>query len=1130
MNALRIVGKVATGLSAVALGLFTLGVICAPAIAADATGWEVSSRSVPTNLVPGSSGSVDVAVQEIGANNSGAESSPGASVVDTLPIGVEGVAANGWSCSGESPDVCALTLPAFFPSQRREYALNVKVSASIVEGAVQNLVTISGGGAARSVSTRDTLQISSAPEKFGYAHAGAWFSEADGEFDTQAGTHPYGFTFSFDLNEQSGNVPAGGELRNLTLSLPPGFIGNPQAVERCTRERFNTERCQGGAQVGTDTAGLGGSNPPLNFTLPVYNLVPEPGSPAEFGFVLAGVHVFLDATVRSGSDYGITEHADNLPQRLIVANSITIWGSPADHSHDWQRYCAGGAPGCAATTGEDTFLTVPTSCSGALPFSLAGNTWKDENLISQTMFETLNKDQRQQGFEGCDKLRFAPTISAAPDTTTADSPAGLSVEVKAPQEGLAGSETELVYSSTVRIAPADIKNTTVVLPEGMVINPGQAAGLTACQSFEDGVGTEGPPSCKSSSQVGTDEIDTPLLAHSLKGSVYILQSNPPHLQLLVSAEGEGVFLKLVGDISLDEQTGRLTTTFKETPEVPFTRFKLSFSGGARAALVTPTGCGEYKTTSDFTPWSSPFTPDVFTSSGFLINAGCTSQLPFSPVLTAGSTTDQAGGYTDFSLLLTRADEQQRISSLSFKTPEGLLGMISKVPLCEEPQAAEGTCSSASQIGHTQVTAGPGPYPLVVPEPGLGAAPIYLTGGYKGAPYGLSIVVPAIAGPFNLGTIVVRASIAVDPHTARLTVTTDPLPSILDGIPTDLRTINAVIDRPGFMFNPTNCNPQEFSGTATSTLGTVVPIGSHFQMGSCRSLTFKPDFQVSTAGKTSRAEGASLDAKIIYPTGALGANQASSQANVERVKVELPKQLPSRLTTLQKACTAAQFDTDPSGCPAGSRVGSATAITPVLPVSLTGPAYFVSHGGEAFPQLIVVLQGYGVTVDLVGDTFISKSGVTSSTFDQVPDVPITSFELKLPQGSGSALAANLPASAHGSFCGQNLKMPTEFTGQNGAYLKQNTPITIEGCGLSVKHKINQKTLTLNVTVPAAGKITASGRGLTTQTKTAKSQETLTITLKQKRAGKLHTTVQVTYTPNTTKDRKKQTTTTKFTFTK
>jgi hypothetical protein len=290
--------------------------------------------------------------------------------------------------------------------------------------------------------------------------------------------------------------------------------------------------------------------------------------------------------------------------------------------------------------------------------------------------------------------------------------------------------------------------------------------------------------------------------------------------------------------------------------------------------------------------------------------------------------------------------------------------------------------------------------------------------------------------------VIRAKIEVDPITTQLTVTTDPLPTIIDGIPADLRTINAVIDKPGFMFNPTGCEPESFSGTATSTEGTSVPIGSHFQMGSCRSLTFKPDFKVSTSGKTSRKDGASLDAKILYPTGELGANQASSQSNIKSVKVDLPKQLPSRLTTLQKACTAATFEANPANCPADSKVGTATAITPVLPVTLTGPAYFVSYGGAKFPELVVVLQGYGVTVDLHGETFISKAGITSSTFRQVPDVPITSFELKLPQGPYSALAAN------GNLCASKLLMPTAFTGQNGAVIKQSTPIGVTGCP---KHK-------------------------------------------------------------------------------
>jgi hypothetical protein len=329
--------------------------------------------------------------------------------------------------------------------------------------------------------------------------------------------------------------------------------------------------------------------------------------------------------------------------------------------------------------------------------------------------------------------------------------------------------------------------------------------------------------------------------------------------------------------------------------------------------------------------------------------------------------------------------------------------------------------------------------LFIPQAGAPPAPIYLTGPYKGAPFGLSIVVPLVAGPFNLGTEIVRAKIEVDRHTSQITVTTDPLPTIVKGIPADLRSINAVINRPEFMFNPTDCNPMSFSGTATSTEGVVAPLASHFQVGSCQALKFAPDFKVSTSGKTSRTNGASLDAKIVYPTGNLGFNQASSQSNINSVKVDLPKQLPSRLTTLQKACTAATFAADPANCPPASIVGHAKAVTPVLPVPLEGPAYFVSHAGEEFPSLIVVLQGYGVTVELVGTTFINnKTNITSSTFKQVPDVPIGVFELVLPQGKYSALAAN------GNLCKSKLVMPTAFIAQNGAELHQSTPMSVTGC--------------------------------------------------------------------------------------
>ncbi len=644
--------------------------------------------------------------------------------------------------------------------------------------------------------------------------------------------------------------------------------------------------------------------------------------------------------------------------------------------------------------------------------------------------------------------------------------------MKVPQENLLNPEGEVA---------ATLKNTSVTLPEGLVINPGQAAGLAACGETEANIHGEGQQSCPSASKVGTVKIQTPLLdgelEGELEGNVYVLQSNPPELKLLIAASGDGIYLKLPATVHLNEATGQLTTTVNETPALPFTDFKLTFSGGAQAALATPVQCGTYTTNADFTPWTTPFGVDVPFSNSFPITAGpdgsgCVpSPLPFHPSLIAGATTDQAGGFTDFSLLLQRGDGQQRIERLQFKAPQGLSGMLSSVAPCPEPQASKGECSEASKIGHATVASGPGPYPLVIPQPGNPESPIYLTGPYDGAPFGLAIVTHVIAGPFNLGTIVTRAKIEVAPLTAQITVTTEPLPQIIDGVPTDLRLVDSVIDRPGFMVNPTNCNPSSFSGTAWGTPppgaggpGTSAPISSHFQVGSCRSLEFKPSLTVTASGKTSRVDGTSLNVKITYPSAPQG-----SEANIASVKVDLPKQLPSRLTTLQKACVAKVFEANPASCPAASRVGAARVLTRLLPVPLEGPAYFVSYGDLKFPELVFVLQGDGVAVDLHGETYISKSAITSSTFRAVPDQQFSSFELTLPQGRYSALTNN------GNLCkltktvtvkrkvtidagGRKrsvtrkstkseptaLVMPTDLTAQNGAVIKQNTPIAVSGC--------------------------------------------------------------------------------------
>ena len=1052
--------------SAVLALLFcAVSVVCASSAAADAPrpGYEVFGNFAPTNLQPGGYGVLYLAVFDTGAVNG-----ENVIVADRLPAGLESVseapAVNGvdeatnesGECMGTTTVTCVIptiesvgTASPFGLEHIIKIPVRVASDASNASDPVDS-VSVSGGGATQAASSRVPVVFGSGVTPDGFANVDGWATNADGSIDTQAGSHPYETTVVYALNTEGygeqKEKPAGGELRGLNVNLPPGVVGEPGAVPECPRADFDNSTCPPASQIGVGRVG-NGVRPGLQTK--VWNLVPPPGVAAQFGVAYNSTPSFLDARVRSGGDYGVTLHT-TVPQERIMYTAVTLWGVPGEHTFP------GESGSELAQRGLRPFLTLPTACkpaSEAAHVSLEElGTWIEPNAPAPPSgFSSHGLLGEPVGITGCERLvHFQPTASLAPDTSFSDTPAGLTTTVKVPQ----GANPE-------GLATPALKETTVTLPEGVAINPGQATGLVACQPAQENIGGEGeaydgPPECPAASKVGTDEIATPLLPDRLKGSVYVLQSNPPNLQLLVAASGDGVNLKLIGNVHLDEKTGRLTTTFNGTPQdpgtpdAPLNEFVLSFSGGAQAALVTPPTCGVYSSTAVFTPWSSPFTEDALSESTFQITSGpggtgsCTGPLPFAPTMTAGATTDQAGGYTDFSMLLQRGDGQQRVSKLQFKTPSGLLGMISKVALCPEPQAGKGECSSASQIGHTVVGAGPGPYPLFIPQAGQPPAPIYLTGGYEGAPYGLSIVVPIVAGPFTLQTQVVRAKIEVDPHTAQLTITTDPLPTIIDGIPADLRSINAVIDRPGFMFNPTDCNPASFSGTATSVEGATAAISSRFQVGSCQALTFKPDFKVSTSGKTSRADGASLEAKIVYPTTPLGANQASSQANIASVQVELPKQLPSRLTTLQKACTAAVFEANPASCPAASVVGRATAVTPVLPVPLTGPAYFVSHGSEAFPSLIVVLQGYGVTVDLVGTTFISKAGITSSTFKQVPDVPISLFDLKLPEGPYSALAANVPASAHYSLCGQKLTMPTAFTAQNGAVIHQSTAISIAGC--------------------------------------------------------------------------------------
>jgi hypothetical protein len=1149
-------------------------------------GWEVWSNTRPTHIEPGAKGLVELAIFNIG----GAAPTGKVTVTDVLPAGVTAIKAgheafaeelgteiglehginahntptgkDPWECSGTTVVTCTAepgneTFPLAGGGAGAGHPMNVgilvEVADGTTEGALPNEVTVVGGGAPTPASTSQPITVSSKPAGFGIATWNVWFSNKDGTSDTQAGSHPYAATFAFELNTWRARgftfkeeVPeteeeyfngerhahgeadlkaAGGSVESIAASLPPGLFADVHALPQCTRQELNVTNCPPQSQIGIiDVYDIEGAD----FGYPVYNMVAPSGSPAEFGFDYEAIDTFLESTVRTGSDYSVKTTTAHIPQRDVEGAVLTLWGYPADRSHDaWRN---GNTPGCDASqpfgcTPSDfapvtgvaakPFLTLPTECAGPPQFSLSANTWQDPSRFAEASVLLHTAGNVPTGITGCDIMAFNPLMTIAPDTSSADTPAGLTAEVTPSVGGL----SELEGRST-----ADIENTKVVLPPGVAINPGQAAGLQACQPSQSAIGTEAPASCPAASKVGTFSIETPLLTQHFEGNIYVLQSNPPNVELLLAASSEGVNLKLVGKVHLDESTGQLITTFAKTPELPFTDFKLSFSGGAQAALVTPAQCGNYTSAADFTPWSSPFTSDVLDEPTFAIVSGAggspcpPSSLPFAPSLIAGSTTDQAGGFTNFSLLLQRGDGQQRINGLQFKAPEGLTGELANVPLCTNAQAEANACPEASKIGHTVVESGPGPYPLVVPEPSQPPAPIYLTESYDGAPFGLSIVVPLHVGPFTLPTQRVRAKIEVNPYTSALIVTTDPLPQIVAGVPTDLREIDAVIERPEFMVNPTNCNPSEFSGTAYGTPppgvggpGATASISSHFQVGACRALEFTPKFSVSTSGKTSKANGASLTAKVTYPKVPQG-----TDADISSVKVELPKALPSRLTTLQKACTNAQFEANPAACPAASKIGYAVVRTPLLPVPLTGPAIFVSHGGEAFPSLTMVLQGDGVTVDLVGATFISKAGITSTTFKTVPDDPFSTFELTLPEGPYSALTAN------GNLCGSKLVIPNEFVGQNGAVIKRNTDIVVEGCKPAiyvVKHSVKGKTATIQVSVPSAGKLVASGKGLSKASKTSKGRETVTVSLRQKKGGKLKTTVHLSFAPKKGKKQSK-----------
>ena len=875
----------------------------------------------------------------------------------------------------------------------------------------------------------------------------------DGSPDTQAGSHPYSLTIAVRLNttfNRLGKPGADGSAKDIQVDTPAGFSGNPNATLKCTPDQLTAENCPPGAQVGVALVRVTVGQGNVSGLVPVFNMVAAGGRPLTLGFNFSGVDVFTDGKLRTGSDYGVSAISRDISAALpFTGIALTLWGVPADPVHDTQRCSEFNETGnCNAPRSAGIplkpFLTLPTSCVGPQTTMVSADSWENPGVFVQDSFLSHDNSGSPIGNDGCNRLEFTPTITAQPDTSAAATPSGLHVDLHLPQN-----------EHPEALSEAHLKDAVLTLPAGMTVNPSSANGLAACSPVQIELSGPNPAVCPEASKVGTVEVDTPVLDHPLVGGVYLAeQGNNPFgslvaLYIAIADRQTGVVVKLAGHVELDPQTGQLRTVFDNNPQLPFEDFKLDFFGGPRAPLVTPASCGAFTATSDLTPWSSPYVLDAAPSDSFVIasgvnGAGCANG--FAPSFGSGTINNQAGAFSAFSTTFARGDQEQNLAGVTITTPPGLLAILKGVERCGEPQASQGTCGAASLIGHTTAIAGAGSAPVSV------GGQVFLTGPYKGAPFGLSIVVPAAVGPFNLGNVVVRAAINVDPHTARITVVSDPLPRILQGVPLLVKKVNVTIDRPGFMFNPTNCDPLSVAGMLTSAQGASASVSDHFQAANCAALEFKPSFTVSTQANTSKKNGASLDVKVGYPQGA--------QANIRSVAVTLPKQLPSRLTTIQQACPEAVFNANPASCPAGSVIGTATARTPVLASPVSGPAYLVSHGGAAFPDLVLILQGEGITLELTGSINIKKQ-VTSSAFNSVPDAPISSFELSLPEGPHSGLAAVVPAKAKGNLCGQNLVMPTTITGQNGAQIKQNTKIQVTGCAKTKKktkakkHKKNKK---------------------------------------------------------------------------
>jgi hypothetical protein len=868
----------------------------------------------------------------------------------------------------------------------------------------------------------------------------------NGIFD-QAGGHPWKGITDFTMRLDGTGTPQGGNPGRVRVDVPAGLVPNPTLFPRCSQAFFEAGTCPPDTQIGIEEIEIKEGPAVARVQVPLYNLEITPDRVSLFAFDAAdaaplipaiGGLAGLDPTYIVGGvrdqpssfgphDTGLFFTIDDVPATPSIRRSkLTFWGVPGDPVHNLQRDQACATPlepvalppACVGgnlphTNPELPFLNNPTHCTGtsqttrlSLWSQPAGPPTAPATTTVTTSTPTIDG---KRGAQHCEVVPFAPGIDVTPDTLQPDAPVGPLVRLTTPQAGL--EDKDILVTSHV-------KDVSVTLPPGMTLNPSAANGLQACTDAQlaADTGTVGGDECPEASKVGTVDVKSPLLPDSVNGFAFVGQPlTGDKYRLFVTLEGRGVSVRLKGSVKPNPTTGQLTTTFENNPEQPFDTFDVDFENGSRAPLATPLECGAKTVTSVMAPWSG--TPAATPSDGFTIaGAGCPAG--FQPTFGARTASSAAGAFSPFTATIARPDRNRILSRVTVSTPPGLGGMISRAQQCSAARAATGACPAASRIGTATTRSGAGSEPFRL------AGPVYLTEGYKGAPFGMVVAIRAIAGPYDLGTVVVRQSIFVHPDDAHITVISDPLPTILEGVPIRLRDVEVALDKPGFVYNPTSCGTKPVVATLYPLQGTAINRGATIRSENCQRLSFGPRMTMQLTGVRQMGFGK-------HPGLQVRVTQAGRQANIGRARVVLPLSLALDPDNARAICSF-EGGLD-ARCPGASRIGTATAISPALNRKLTGPVYFVQGiridprtGARirTLPSLLAKLNGE-VRVNLRGTTDVLNSRLVS-TFDKVPDAPVSRFDMKLKGGKGGILAV----SARRGICGRARQVSSvAFTGQN-----------------------------------------------------------------------------------------------------